>query len=283
VTDLLLGIPFLKIGSIGPIQGFGVIVMIGVLIGASVLARHGRKHGMKPEDISGLETWIMVTGFLGAHIFYVFAYEPARLLREPWWILKVWDGIASYGGFLGGAIGFAWFVRSRKLPARRTADTALVGLLLAFSIGRLGCTLVSDHVGLPLTNPDAWYGFLAMDYPRSAAAHNGNIADLFRHAPPGVDMIRAWNLGLIELLYLIPVNAIVLFLAFRREHQPGFLAVLVGALYAPVRFFLEYPRLENSDPRWAGFTFAQWMSLVAFAATVALAIRLRTKPTPPSP
>jgi hypothetical protein len=41
VSWLLLGIPYVKIGHIGPIQGFGLIVMIGVLIGASVLGRYG--------------------------------------------------------------------------------------------------------------------------------------------------------------------------------------------------------------------------------------------------
>jgi len=50
-----------------------------------------------------------------------------------------------------------------------------------------------------------------------------------------------WNLGLIELLYLIPVNIVILYLAFRptKRLPAGFIAVFTGVLYAPFRFFLE--------------------------------------------
>jgi hypothetical protein len=80
-------------------------------------------------------------------------------------------------------------------------------------------------------------------------------------------MIRAWNLGLIEFLYLIPVNAIILWLAFRTKKRPnaGILAALAGLLYAPVRFFLDFLRPEETDPRHLGLTFAQWASILAVA------------------
>ena len=91
-----------------------------------------------------------------------------------------------------------------------------------------------------------------------------------------------WNLGLIELLYLIPVNIIILKLAFRSSKRmpAGYLTVLTGVLYAPVRFFMDYLRPEHSDPRHLGFTFAQWCSIVAFglAAIAVVRLALRGKP-----
>jgi phosphatidylglycerol:prolipoprotein diacylglycerol transferase len=267
-------IPHFQLGAlVGPIQWFGLIVAAGVLIGASILRRYGEWHGVSDDHIRGLTGWITVTGFLGAHVLDVVAYQWDELMRDPLLLLKVWDGISSYGGFLGGAMGFAFYVWWKRLPARLMADVAIVGLLPAFSIGRIGCTVVSDHVGAPVGDPGAWYAAIAMSYPR--AGMTGNYAHLF---PPGgsADHVVAWNLGLVELLYLLPVNALVLWLAFRaaRRMPAGLVTVLTGLLYAPVRFFMDYLRPETSDPRHLGLTFAQWASLLAFGAATYLAAQL---------
>jgi hypothetical protein len=58
--------------------------------------------------------------------------------------------------------------------------------------------------------------------------------------------------------------------------------VLTGLLHAPVRFFMDYLRPEDSDPRHLGFTFAQWASFLAFlvSAYVAAKILKSGKPHP---
>lgn len=267
-----VALPFLKppppidIGV--PIQVFGMIVAAGVLIGAAILRRYAEWHGVSDEHIRGLTGWIMVAGFIGAHEFDVLAYQFDRL-SEPFdiwppshWplVIRFWDGISSYGGFIGGAVGFALYVWWKRLPVRLFSDIAIIGLLPAFSIGRIGCTVVSDHIGAAV-DPSRWYAFIAMDYPRSL-----NMAHLAEHYPGTSEMIRAWNLGLIEFLYLIPVNALLLWFAFRTKKRPhaGVIAALAGVLYAPVRFFLDYLRPEETDPRHFGLTFAQWASFLAF-------------------
>lgn len=271
-----VGMPFFQLGSIGPIQSFGIIVAAGVLIGAALLRRYAEWHGVSDDHIRGLTGWITVTGFIGAHVFDVLAYQWRDFMREPILMLKVWSGISSYGGFLGGAIGFFFYVWWKRLPARLMADIAIIGLLPAFSIGRIGCTVVSDHIGALVQNKDAWYASLAMDYPTNL--NMDAIHWLLAHHPEvaGQKTILAWNLGFIELLYLIPVNLLVLWLAFRSSKRmpAGFVTVLTGVLYAPVRFFLDYLRPPNSDPRHFGFTFAQWASILAFGAAVFFAVKL---------
>jgi phosphatidylglycerol:prolipoprotein diacylglycerol transferase len=280
-----LGMPYFHLGSIGPIQWFGVLVAVGVLIGAAILRRYAEWHGVSDDHIRGLTGWITLTGFIGAHVFDVIAYQGDKawfattgdginVLWPTHWplILQLWAGISSYGGFLGGAMGFAFYVWWKRLPPRLMADVGIVGLIPAFSIGRIGCTVVSDHIGAAV-DPHAWYAFLAMDYPRDAGLE---VVHNLAATHPGTGAIAAWNLGFIELLYLIPVNALILWLAFRpRKPLPaGFLAVVAGVVYAPVRFFLDYLRPENSDPRHFGLTFAQWASFLAFGAAVYFATRL---------
>lgn len=288
-----LGLPYVHMGALElgplPIQAFGVIVAIGVLIGAALLRRYAEWHAVPDDNIRGLLGWITVTGFLGAHWFDVIAYQADK----PWFEFKgwkpgqwplffqLWSGISSYGGFLGGAMGFAFYVWWKRLNARLMADIGIVGLLPAFSIGRIGCTVVSDHIGSSV-NPNAWYSFLAMDYPVADKLSHSGIAELVHDNPAlrTAEFIPAWNLGLVELLWLIPVNALILWLAFRRKRVPaGFLIVLTGVLYAPVRFFLDFLRPVNSDPRYFDLTFAQWASLLAFGASAYVAYLIKTNGT----
>jgi phosphatidylglycerol:prolipoprotein diacylglycerol transferase len=270
-------IPYFHLGAIDiggrdVIQSFGVIVAVGVLIGAWLLRRYAEWHGRSDDDIRGLTGWITVTGFIGAHLFDVIAYQWDDLAKDPLLVFKVWKGISSYGGFLGGAMGFAFYIWWKRLPARLFADIGVVGLLPAFSIGRIGCTVVSDHVGA-MVDPNKWYAPLAMNYPRELL-HQSNLSHLLAYHPT-TPIVTAWNLGLIEFLYLIPVNAIVLFVAFRKKRVPaGFVAVLAGVLYPPVRFFLDYLRPENTDPRYIGLTFAQWASFLVFGVAAYVAFLL---------
>jgi phosphatidylglycerol:prolipoprotein diacylglycerol transferase len=291
-TAVTTGLPYFHLGALEvgiPIQWFGMIVAAGVLIGAVPLRRYAEWHGVSDEHIRGLLTWIMISGFLGAHVFDVVAYQWDRIgdstsvQPASWWflpaglwpsnwplLLRIWDGISSYGGFIGGAAGFALYTWWKRLPVRMLADTTVIGLLPAFSIGRIGCTVVSDHIGSAV-DADRWYAFLAMDYPRKL-----NLAHLAETYPGTNELIKAWNLGLIELLYLIPVNLLVLWLAFRatKRMPAGFIAVLSGVLYAPVRFLLDFLRPEQTDPRYVGLTFAQWSSILAFGVAVYAASRI---------
>jgi phosphatidylglycerol:prolipoprotein diacylglycerol transferase len=272
------GLPYFHLGALNvgiPIQSFGMLVAAGVLIGAALLRRYAEWHGQTDEHIRGLTGWITVSGFAGAHLFDVVAYQTDKLTSDPIILLKVWDGISSYGGFIGGAIGFAMYVWWKRLPARLYADIGIVGLLPAFSIGRIGCTVVSDHIGA-MVDPNKWYAFLAMDYPRGL-----NLNGLASRYPGTSEYIRAWNLGLVEFLYLVPVNALILWLAFRKKRSPaGLVIVLAAMLYAPVRFFLDFLRPEESDPRYAGLTFAQWASILVFAIAAYAAIRFLRRGEP---
>jgi phosphatidylglycerol---prolipoprotein diacylglyceryl transferase len=297
-----IAFPFIHMGELSskvPIQSFGLIVAIGVLIGAALLRRYAEWHGVDDEIIRGLLGWVTVSGFIGAHEFDMIFYNWDKIgdhtvVHPPsWWPLgegiypsnwplplKLWEGISSYGGFLGGAIGWIIYVWWKRKDFRLFADITIVGLLPAFSIGRIGCTVVSDHVGAAV-DPTKWYAFLAMDYPRKL-----NMGNLAEHYPNLTgETIKAWNLGLIELLYLIPVNAIILWLAFRPKPRPnaGYLTVLTGLMYAPVRFLMDYLRPEDSDPRHLGFTFAQWASILAFAVAGYALMKIMKDGTPAVP
>lgn len=276
-----MALPFFSLPTLDlgiPLQPFGIIVATGVLIGAEILRRYGYRHGVDDDDIRSLTLWVIVTGFVGAHVLDILVYEQDRLAKEgPILLLKMWDGISSYGGFVGGALGYFFWVWWKRMTPGLIADVTGVGLLPAFSIGRIGCTVVHDHVGRATTSP------LGVDYPRSELYSRGFLEEFTSTDA----VIRAHNLAMYELAYLIPVNIFVLWLAFSRSKPgrqlpAGMIAAVIGLLYAPVRFMLEFWRLNTSDPRYAGFTFAQWASIAAFlgAAYVLWILKQKGAPAP---
>jgi len=284
-----VSLPFVSLPTLHliiPIQPFGVLVAAGVLIGAEVMRRYALRHGVDEDDLRGLTAWVVATGFLGAHVFDVLAYERDRWLgapgipADPLLILKLWDGISSYGGFLGGGMGYAFYMWWKRLTPGFWADATGTGLLLAFSIGRIGCTLVHDHIGR------ATHAALGVDYPAGELAKRQVLSEIHAGAPwsAGLEVIRCHNMAMYELMYLIPVNLVVLSLAFQKKRRlpAGFIAVLIMLLYVPVRFVLEFWRLNESDERYYGLTFAQYSSVLLFgiAAYAATKIHQHAAPAP---
>jgi phosphatidylglycerol:prolipoprotein diacylglycerol transferase len=292
---------FHVVGSLD-IQVFGMLVATGVLVGAELCRRYSLRFGIDDDDLRKLTGWVVVTGFIGAHVFDVFAYQSDELSDNPLILVELWKGISSYGGFIGGSLGFAFYVWHRRFRPGLMADVIMCGLLPGFTIGRIGCSIVHDHIGR------ATDFFLGFDYPQQALwdrfcpervdkagkvisglahpycpldqATDGGLPDMGNHAAM---ITRAHNLGFYELLYLIPVCVIILGLAFGKKRRPaGLIAVLAGVLYAPVRFFFEYLRLNKSDPRYLGLTFAQWASILAFGVATYTLVRLMKtgKPAP---
>ena len=137
-----------------------------------------------------------------------------RFLKDPLLILWIWKSISSYGGMLGGTIGWLIYVRRNRLDMRLYAD---IRWLVCSSRSRSvasAARLVSDHVGAAV-DPSHWYAALAMDYPR-------DLGGLDKHYPQfTATHITAWNLGLLEFLYLVPVNLFILWYAFRPANPNG--------------------------------------------------------------
>ncbi len=245
------------------LQPFGLLVATGVIVGAKMVYRRTERLGMDLDHARGMVFWACVCGFIGAHVLDVIFYQREALARDPLLLIKLWAGISSYGGFVGGTLGVLGYLHHHKLSLRRYGDTAIYGLTLGFTFGRLGCTVVHDHIGAP---SDGF--FLATNYTAEViAAHNYRL--------PEAGLYH--NLGMYEFLFLLPL-CVAMLLFDRRPRPPGFFLAFIVMCYAPVRFLMDGLRLSQTDPRYVGLTFAQWMSVVAFVLGVGLLLRLRKSP-----
>ncbi len=254
-----------------PIDPWAILVCIGFVVGLEVARARAIRFGLEVKDIVDGAVFIVLSGFVVAHIVTVVGYYPERLQipactsgdTAACWeglmsLLRVWEGFSSTGGFIGAVLGAWLFYRViRKRPALLHADIITYGFPFGWFFGRLGCASVHDHIGRRTTFP------LAMDFDRGYLDFQWFDGD----PNPYVSGIRH-ELGLYEAAYMIPVMALFWVLG-RQARPPGFFLALFAILYAPVRFGLDFLRnvdLEHQDARYFHLTPAQYGMVVMFVA-----------------
>ncbi|MCK5797602.1 MAG: prolipoprotein diacylglyceryl transferase, partial [Deltaproteobacteria bacterium] len=254
-------IPTIKIFGLVPIQPFGVLVGIALVVGYFLSRRRARLTGLDPELVADSIVWVSVSGFIVAHLVSVIFYFPERVAEKPWVLLAIWSGLSSFGGFIGGVLGAILFYRKKKLSILEHVDGMIFGMIPGWVFGRMGCSVVHDHPG-KVTD-----FFLAVHC--STAPCSGSprwIVGETRH-----------DLGLYEMLFTIFLMIVLYSLKNVRPFR-GFHPALMLMLYAPVRFLFDYLRID--DKLYMGLTPGQYLAFAIFATGVAVmiyGIRLRRR------
>lgn len=258
---MTLILPFYQIPSFhiaGPfsLQPFGLLVVTGIYLGLRWIVRRAKQMGLSQVHAENGMQWGVIPGLMGAHVGEIVFYQWDRLMVEgPLLLLKFWDGISSYGGFIAGVLGYLYYHR-KHTPKQMLeyADIMLQGLVVGWIFGRLGCTVVFDHPG-PITD-----FFLAQPYPFGTGET--------RH-----------NLGFYEFLYTVivmfPATLLIHHLWKLRRVPAGLQAAMICLTYAPFRFALDFMRstdLSGSDVRYFGLTFAHYSSIATLIIGVLLVL-----------
>jgi phosphatidylglycerol:prolipoprotein diacylglycerol transferase len=240
--------PHITLGPIS-IHAFGVLVALAMIVGMRFVRRRAAADGLEPMVADRLVTWVLIAGFIGAHLVDRFVYYPAETLAEPLRIFKFWEGLSSFGGFLGAIVGAVLFFRREpSLPRWRYLDCVAYGFPFGWIFGRLGCTVAFDHPGKETT-------FF--------------LAELDEHG------VRRHNLGFEEALYTILIAALFYVLGRKGRRPPGFFVAVLAIAYAPVRFLFDF--LRTRDVRYFGLTPGQWGALVLLVVGVLLLQRAQKK------
>jgi phosphatidylglycerol---prolipoprotein diacylglyceryl transferase len=269
LSDITL-VPAHLIGQFPPapiaLKPFGTLVACGVYFGCASAVKHAKSLGMSERAMVSFLTTIVITSFVFGHVLDTLSYYPEEVLRDPWVLVRLWEGLSSFGGFTGAiAAGLFWRFRY-KVPLLAYADVVAASFPVSWTFGRLGCTVAHDHPGV---RSSAWY---AVQYP------DGGRLDL----------------GLYELLITIPL--MIVFLRLHRRPRPwGFYAGVMCTYYAPLRFLLDFLReradvavvgvVAGGDARYLGLTPAQWGCVPMLLLGLYLLRRTRSSGTelPPVP
>lgn len=219
--------------QVGPLtlHVWGIMVALGILVGAAISAKFAEKKGLDKEVIYSGATWVIIAALLGARAFHAFIYHPSVYFSDPLEILRVWNGgMSVMGGFLGAIVGYTLFIKAKKITWMEYADAFIYGLPLGLGCGRIGCFLIHDHPGTLTNSP------LGVQYPDGVRHDHG--------------------------LYL-SINGFLLALAFfflqKKTRPRGFFIQVFLIWYGIVRFFLDFYRVI--DRRFMMLTPAQYISL----------------------
>ena len=141
--------------SIGPfhVYFFGLMIAIGIISAVFFAEWQARKKGIKEDIMFNLAIIGVISGIIGARLFYILFYNLSYYFSNPMEIFKITEGGLSIHGGLVVAIvtGYIYAVRV-KISFFQLADIAVVAMALAQGIGRVGC----DVFGKAMTTVMPW-------------------------------------------------------------------------------------------------------------------------------
>lgn len=263
---------------------YGLLIVLGMLAGLWLAARMARPRSLPPEFFFDLTFVLLVSGFVGARLAFIII-EWETFIANPLALLLSRQGFVFLGGFaLALPVGI-WFTRRRGLPLVEVMDVMAPSLALGHAIGRIGCFLAGCCYGKSCEiGPDGPHGVLehlAVQYPL-VTEPDGRISRMFNFAYQ--DQLEH---GLIEPgaqapLPIVPVQLFefgglllicgALLLLWRRRGFSGQIFAAYMALYALLRFNLEFLRGDTARGMWFGATLStsQLLSIGVLAGAVAL-------------
>ena len=219
-----------------------------------------RKIRIWPQDRVGeLTILALVFGLVGAKLFDAFENWDS-FVKDPSSIFSA-EGLTFYGGLICAALAIWWYARKHKIGFWHLNDAAAPGLMLAYSVGRIGCQVSGDGDWGIVNNRPKPFGWLpdwmwGYNYPN-------NVARMDPDNPiPGCTDKFCFQLS--EPHFPTPfyetVICFFLFLilwSFRKRLKiPGTLFALYLILNGIERFFIEKIRV-NTKMHVLGFQFTQ--------------------------
>jgi phosphatidylglycerol:prolipoprotein diacylglycerol transferase len=253
-------------------QPFGFLVGLGVVVGEHYASKRAKSLGYDPQLFRSFIFWEMIVGMFCAHALDAIFYHPDAIAKNPLFLLKVFDGLSSFGGFIGalvGAIGwsritfakglFSPRLRASPLPLLPFAECTTPAFVYTFTLGRVGCALVHDHPGALARNGAPF----SVDWPVDENDGIHTVVGPF-HVVHG--SLSRYDLGLLELLFLLFMVAAVL-ATWKKRLPLGTYIAMCALSYSPVRFCMDFLRRHegpDSDARYGALTFAQYACIAFF-------------------
>lgn len=276
-------VPDIPIGPI-TIHPFGILVATGVVIGTLLTLKRARARGVDTDELNSFITWMLAFGFILSHALDEIFYHPQHVLENPLTLLKPWEGLSSFGGFIGAFVGImcwkyfyaeprislgplgtipSFHRRKTPRPVLPLCELIVSVFPVAWIFGRSGCSVVHDHPGA-LADPSF---FLAVGYPPGPTTSFGPLE--FIHG-----RTLRYDLGFLELLFTIGLSAFLV-ATWHRKLPTGVYLTTVSLAYAPVRFVMDFFRIaegNSADARYASLTPAQYSCIGLFAVGLLLLV-----------
>jgi phosphatidylglycerol:prolipoprotein diacylglycerol transferase len=217
------------------VYSYGFMLFVAVLVSLNLLLKQAKKIGYDADLITDLVIIVLLSGIVGARLLYVFLNLDFYKDNPKEIIMLHHGGLAVLGGILMGTAAVFLFCKYKKLSFLEIADLISPYVVLAHSIGRIGCFLNGCCYGLPSK--------LGIYFP--------------------VHEARLIPVQLIDSLLLF-VLFILLKIKQDRSHQKGAIFISYILYYSAMRFLVEFIRAD-SEKLFLGLTIFQYFCIVLFS------------------
>jgi phosphatidylglycerol---prolipoprotein diacylglyceryl transferase len=147
----------IPIGNGVPIHWYGIIVTLGIALGAWWAGQETKKRGGDIDEFYNGLLVVVLAGFIFARGWYVAQELVAGRGAQFDSLLAVINvragGLNILGGFIGAALVALLYLRWRKLSFWLYADVAGPALLIAQALGRWGNFINQELYGPPTSAP----------------------------------------------------------------------------------------------------------------------------------
>jgi phosphatidylglycerol:prolipoprotein diacylglycerol transferase len=146
-----------------PVRSFGLMVVLGFLLGSYIFGRLGQRHStLATSGLTGPELrdqqQAEAAGFASIPMWILAMYVIVEVLRgsetgqryldDPLTVFFYWEGgLVMYGGAFGGIAFGLLAARKFKISLLQAMDLGLAAGFIGLSVGRIGCLLVGDDFG----------------------------------------------------------------------------------------------------------------------------------------
>jgi phosphatidylglycerol:prolipoprotein diacylglycerol transferase len=256
MTDLLT----INIGinpNIGEVFGLlitwhGVFTALGIVAGVwlAVGIASGRRVGIDIDTAYTLGMIVVAAGIVGARALYVIErYGDSSSLDSVGDIFRLNEGgISIYGAIIGGALAGWGYGLWKRLRSAAGADAAAFGMLIGLAIGRIGDIINGEHFAK------------VSDLPWAVTYSHPNSPGFFRNP-----MHPAVAYELIGDLVILGIIALM----WRMRPKSGVIFCSAFLLYAVMRFFVSFLRIDSKEPL-LGLSTPQLVSLLVIAVALPL-------------
>lgn len=136
-----------------PIYIFGFFIALGVMAGIVVAMLEAKRKKYDEDKLFNFILVAMVSGILGARIYFILAFNLDYYLENPIKIFAFRDGgLSIQGALIFGILGSLIYGKIKKINIWEVADIVAPGIILGQAIGRIGC----DVFGVEMSKELFW-------------------------------------------------------------------------------------------------------------------------------
>ncbi len=142
----------IEVGGIA-IPAYGVMLAVSFLAALWYVKRKAPKFDISPAIIENLAFYVMLGVVIGGRLLYVL-FHWAQYQNDLFGIIRIWEGgMMFFGGFLGGFLLGALYMRKQKISIYSMSDLVAPSLGLGLFFTRIGCFLNGCCFGKPSVLP----------------------------------------------------------------------------------------------------------------------------------